>query len=101
MNIISTRFLTRLATTSLLVGLLAINTTAQTPEATAKTDPLSRLATELEPKIKTEVQQGRLPGFAIGVVQNGKLIYAKGFGVARLDGDTAITPKSLFHMASV
>ncbi|HBB98160.1 MAG TPA: hypothetical protein DC054_22475 [Blastocatellia bacterium] len=96
----NTRPLTRAATTSLLFGLLAIFATAQTPEAT-KTDPVARLSTELEPKIKEEVQQGRLPGFAIGVVKNGKLIYAKGFGVAKLGGTMAITSKSLFHMASV
>lgn len=96
----NTRPLTRVATTSLVFGLLAIFATAQTPDAT-KTDPVARLSTELEPKIKEEVQQGRLPGFAIGVVKNGKLIYAKGFGVAKLGGTTAITSRSLFHMASV
>src|SRR5438270_5134497 len=95
-----TRPLTRAATTSLLFGLLANFATAQTPDA-SKTDPVARLSTELEPKIQEEVQQGRLPGFAIGVVKNGKLIYAKGFGVAKLGGTTAITSKSLFHMASV
>lgn len=100
MNIMNTRPLTRAATTTLLCGLLAIFATAQTPDAT-KTDPVARLSTELEPKIKEEVQNGRLPGFAIGVVKNGKLIYAKGFGVAKLGGTQAITSKSLFHMASV
>src|SRR5205823_872917 len=53
------------------------------------------------PKVKEEIQQGRVPGFAIGVVRNGKLIYAKGFGVARLGGNTPISSTSLFHMASV
>jgi CubicO group peptidase (beta-lactamase class C family) len=96
----NTRPLTHAATISLLFGLLATFATAQTPDTT-KTDPVARLSTELEPKIKEEVQQGRLPGFAIGVVKNGKLIYAKGFGVAKLGGTTAITSKSLFHMASV
>src|SRR5947207_13684857 len=95
-----TRPLPRAATTGLLFGLLAIFATAQTPDTT-KTDPVARLSNELEPKIKDEVQQGRLPGFAIGVVKNGKLMYAKGFGTAKLGGNTPITSKSLFHMASV
>src|SRR5437763_5937150 len=95
-----TRPLARAATASLLFSLLAIFATAQTPDTT-KTDPVARLSNELEPKIEKEVQEGRLPGFAIGVVKNGKLIYAKGFGVAKLGGTTAITSKSLFHMASV
>ena len=101
MTMMNTRRLTRAATISLLVGLLGIITTAQTPEAEAKIDPVARLSTELEPKIKEEIQQGRVPGFAIGVVRNGKLIFAKGFGVAKLGVNTPITSKSLFHMASV
>ncbi len=101
MTMMNTRPLTRAATISLLVGLLAIITTAQTPEAIPKTDPVARLSTELEPKIKAEIQQGHLPGFAIGVIRNGKLIYAKGFGVAKLGSNTTITSRSLFHMASV
>src|SRR5256885_971333 len=82
--------------------LLASITSAQTPGPTPSADDaVARLAAELEPKIKEEIQQGHLPGFAIGVVKNGKLIYAKGFGVAQLGATTPITSKSLFHMASV
>src|SRR5438105_7728397 len=77
-------------------------TSAQTVSPAPSTDdPVARLQAELESKIKEEVQQGRLPGFAIGVVKNGKLIYAKGFGVAKLGGNVLVTSKSLFHMASV
>ncbi|PYS43133.1 MAG: hypothetical protein DMF71_07830 [Acidobacteria bacterium] len=77
-------------------------TPAQTASPTPPTDTaVIRLQAELEPKIKEEVQQGRLPGFAIGVIKNGKLIYAKGFGVGKLGGNIPITAKSLFHMASV
>src|SRR5256714_1017956 len=101
MNIKNPKPLTRAVMISFVTGILVILTTAQTPDATSSTDLVARLSIELEPKIKEEVQQGRLPGFAIGVVKNGKLIYAKGFGVARLGGNTPITSKSLFHMASV
>ncbi|HXI23065.1 MAG TPA: serine hydrolase [Pyrinomonadaceae bacterium] len=69
---------------------------------TSSTGPeVTRLQNELEPKIKEEIQKGHLPGFAIGVVKNGQLIYAKGFGVAKLGANTPITSRSLFHMASV
>jgi CubicO group peptidase (beta-lactamase class C family) len=75
-----------------------VSLSAQTP---ATGPDVARLQTELEPKISEAINKGQLPGFAIGVVKNGKLIYAKGFGVARLGGNTLITPRSLFHMASV
>src|SRR5258707_6276484 len=88
---------------AVVLGLCLLSiTSAQTPGPTPQTDTaVARLQTELEPRIKEEIQQGHLPGFAIGVVKNGKLIYANGFGVAKLGGPARITSKSLFHMASV
>jgi hypothetical protein len=48
--------------------LLPSITSAQTVSPTPKTDDaVVRLQTELEPKIKEEIHQGHLPGFAIGV----------------------------------
>jgi len=96
----NTQLLTRATTITLLACLLPIIATAQTP-GTAPDPELTRLQAEFEPRINDAIQKGNLPGFAIGIVKNGKLIYAKGFGVARLGGTTPITSKSLFHMASV
>jgi CubicO group peptidase (beta-lactamase class C family) len=62
---------------------------------------LARLRSELEPQINDEIKKGHLPGFAIGIIKDGTLIYAQGFGVARLGSTSPITSKSLFHMASV
>ncbi len=41
------------------------------------------------------------PGYAIGVVRNGRLVYARGFGRADLDNDVPITPRTSFHLASL
>jgi len=41
------------------------------------------------------------PGAAIAVVKDGKVIYKKGYGLANLEYDIPITPKTVFHMASV
>jgi CubicO group peptidase (beta-lactamase class C family) len=41
------------------------------------------------------------PGYVLGVVKDGKLLYAKGFGSANLDDGIAITPKTAFHLASL
>ena len=59
------------------------------------------IRTRLEPLIEKTMREDHIPGFAIGIVENGKVIYAKGFGVAKLGDDKPITSKSLFHMASV
>jgi CubicO group peptidase (beta-lactamase class C family) len=41
------------------------------------------------------------PGYAVGVVKNGKLVYARGFGRADLDYNMPITPRTSFHLASL
>ena len=41
------------------------------------------------------------PGYAIGVVRNDSLIYAKGYGMANLEYNIPITPETIFHMASI
>ncbi len=41
------------------------------------------------------------PGAAIAVVQNGKILYNNGFGMANLEYDIPITPSTIFHIASV
>ena len=41
------------------------------------------------------------PGCALGVVQDNRLVYAHGYGMANLDYDLPITPSSVFHVASV
>ncbi|HEX2523553.1 MAG TPA: serine hydrolase domain-containing protein, partial [Terriglobia bacterium] len=40
------------------------------------------------------------PGCALGIVQNGKLIYQKGYGRANLEHDVPITPSTVFYIAS-
>ncbi len=41
------------------------------------------------------------PGCAVGIIQDGELVYSKGFGSANLDYEIAITPQTSFDSASV
>lgn len=41
------------------------------------------------------------PGFAVGVVRNDSLIFAKGYGMANLEYNIPIIPETSFHIASV
>lgn len=41
------------------------------------------------------------PGCALGVVQDGELVHARGFGSANLDYEVPITPNTVFYAASV
>ncbi len=41
------------------------------------------------------------PGAAVGVIKDGKLIYANGYGMGDLEHNILITPKSVFYLASL
>jgi CubicO group peptidase (beta-lactamase class C family) len=41
------------------------------------------------------------PGCAVGVVHDGRLVYAKGYGLSDLQHNVPITPSSIFHVASI
>lgn len=41
------------------------------------------------------------PGCVAGIVQEDKLVYAKGFGLANLENNTPNTPASIYYMCSV
>ena len=41
------------------------------------------------------------PGCAVSVMQDGRLVYAHGYGTANLEYDIPITPTSVFHVASI
>jgi CubicO group peptidase (beta-lactamase class C family) len=41
------------------------------------------------------------PGYAVGIVRNDSLIFAKGYGMANLEYNIPIKPETIFHMASV
>jgi CubicO group peptidase (beta-lactamase class C family) len=41
------------------------------------------------------------PGYAVGVMRNGKVVHAKGYGIADLEHGAPITPATVFHAASL
>ena len=51
--------------------------------------------------LESAVDSYGLSGLAAGVVQNGKMVYAKGFGYADIRSKEPITPNTIFHSASI
>jgi CubicO group peptidase (beta-lactamase class C family) len=62
---------------------------------------LGEVATRQIDAIFTAFDRDGSPGYAVGVVKNGKLVYARGFGRADLDYNAPITPRTSFHLASL
>ena len=59
------------------------------------------LSVEVTRVAEAFMQERRIPGLALGIIRNGRPVYAKGLGVARLGSPTSVTERTLFHMASV
>jgi CubicO group peptidase (beta-lactamase class C family) len=56
--------------------------------------------TELEASANQEMAATKTPGAAIGVVREGRLVYAKGFGTSNIETGVSITPETLFRLGS-
>lgn len=59
------------------------------------------LAKKLDEEVEGLFSESDCPGLAIGVVRDQELVYAKGFGVTNLETGEDVTPRTLFHMASI
>lgn len=86
-----------------IASALAVILTLTAPwnHLTGQTPP-DRYHQKLEPLLMQLVQRQELPGFAIAVVENGKVAYATGFGILNITAkDNRVTPRTVFHIASI
>ncbi len=61
-----------------------------------------RYLTILEPFLQSMMRETKMPGLAVGIVENGRLVYARGFGLMNIgEPGRPVTTKTLFHMASI
>jgi CubicO group peptidase (beta-lactamase class C family) len=62
----------------------------------------NRYVERLEPFIQKTMQEAKVPGLAVGIVEVGRPVYVRGFGAmdAR-DPARPVTAETLFHMASI
>jgi CubicO group peptidase (beta-lactamase class C family) len=80
-------------TFTILICLIATFIFAQDPEIQKKLIPFDK---EMEQALK----DWNMPGVGIGIVKNGKLVYAKGYGYRDYENKLPITANTLFQIAS-
>ena len=56
---------------------------------------------DLESLIKNSMAEIGVPGLAVGIVLDGKLVYANGFGVTEIGGNQPVTSQSIFQLSSI
>jgi CubicO group peptidase (beta-lactamase class C family) len=71
------------------------------PVAAAAPEAIAPLAGDLDAIFSKWMTENHIPGLVYGVVSGGQLAYVKGLGVQDLPGQRAVTPASLFRIASM
>ncbi|MBA3236970.1 MAG: serine hydrolase [Parachlamydiaceae bacterium] len=56
---------------------------------------------ELEKQIEAGMKRTRVPGIAVGIIINNKVVYSKGFGERKIGENAPITADTVFQVASV
>jgi CubicO group peptidase (beta-lactamase class C family) len=51
--------------------------------------------------IRVEMQKRRVPGLSLAIIQDGKIVKAKGYGVTEKGGETPVTTSTLFQAGSI
>lgn len=82
--------------TALILGILAL---LPRPAAAADSSiPVTpAVAAQIDAMARAQVHQGRTPGLAIGVIEDGRIVYARGFGFADLARHIAMAPDTEFY----
>jgi len=58
-------------------------------------------ADAIDDYIKVEMERRHIPGLALAVARNGKIVKVRGYGIANLEHDVPVTPDTVFELASV
>jgi len=58
------------------------------------------LADDFEPLVRRLMARDHIPGVAVGVVEGGRLVFARGFGYRDVDRRLPVTPDTLFPLGS-
>ena len=51
--------------------------------------------------VRVEMARQRIPGIALAIVKNGKVVLAKGYGLSNVEHQVAVKPETIFQSGSV
>ena len=97
MRIIHRIVLTKIAT----LVLLEISSAAPAQQPHVTSEQVTRAVQELEKLAQKKIQENALPGLALAVVFQDKVVYAKGFGVRDVNTKAPVDADTVFQLASL
>jgi CubicO group peptidase (beta-lactamase class C family) len=87
-------------TAGLAMGALAGSRLTE-PQSFQEPASAAALARALDGVVPAAIRRHGVPGAAVAVVRDGRVAWARGYGVADAERRTAVTPDTLFQVASV
>jgi len=69
--------------------------------ARAQDVPAPRWTAAVDSMMRAEMARARTPGAQLAVVENGRLVYTKGYGVADVESGRPVTDRTLFQIGSI
>ncbi|MBB1650086.1 serine hydrolase [Delftia sp. UME58] len=87
------------ATAALLAAVMAACGGGNRAEPNAST--VRQATARLDTLVPQWMERTGVPGVAVAVVHGGRTVYAKGFGLRRVDGSEAVDADTVFQLASV
>ena len=101
------RYLFSLALSALVLGTVTfgqVTTLAATPSRQEPplrlSEPTDVIVADLENYIPDYMQENRIPGVAIALIRDGKIVWTEGFGVENAITRKPVTPETAFEVAS-
>ena len=61
----------------------------------------SRQIASIDQFVKDEMGRQRIPGMAVGIYSRGRILLAKGYGLANVELDVPVKPQTIFHAGSI
>jgi CubicO group peptidase (beta-lactamase class C family) len=92
---------TRVKRRWVLVFLALVASGLPQPGRTAESVFTPRMAAAIDRLARSEVHDGRTPGVAVGVVEDGRIVYARGFGSANIHKNAAVQPDTEFYVGDL
>lgn len=90
----------RIIGAALLCGLAAMSNVTKAEAQQPSQASIEALVPDFEKQVAEGMKAFSVPGVAIGIVHDDKLIYTKGFGVRELGKPEQVTPETIFQVGS-
>lgn len=90
------RWLSGLVIAALVVGFISTAAAQQSSSGGSDTPDFAAI----DRYVEEQMEDGRIPGFALGIIRGDEVLYLKGYGVAD-EADRPVTAQTPFMIASV